>query len=1068
MTGMEMFWRRTIMAQNSIKTNKARDWLVSEFLSALQQDKIPWEKPWSAEKPYNASTNNRYHGVNKMILEYIQESGRYTDPRWVTFNQAKELGWKMKGEKGTQKGTPLEIWSIYDRVKKKNVSQKEYEEAVQGEGRDPKEFYPFHRNFYVFNAEQFENVPELEKVSREPVDAIEMVERMSQNMGIQFIEGGTRAFYSPANDSITLPPKDTFLDSYYYSATKLHEMSHATGHPSRLNRNLSGRFGTTEYAKEELRAEISSSFLMGELGLDYSQNHLDNHKAYIQSWIKILENEPNELFNAIKDANQIADYLKDLSEREIVHKRDETFLDKRELYKQYLQEQLADPEQPELTFKGDLSKAIYMLDDIVVDGDFVDGIRGVEHHSLYDKDYATNTNFFVVNGQRIEFELEELSQWGTIIVPEENSYISVNDVPELNAIGFTKMQVDNNRFVGIRSDVNAEQDMSVPSMDVPNERSLPSLSDSQRKIVDTIPEERRYRFFEWRQSLFNEGLSVDEINEQVESALNRYSELQNDAEEKITEVSFSQSTDDLTDPTLAYRNEVLNAQIMIKFVEDHVRNGDDWDLFLEDDNVLMVVEDEEIVVSSFSELIEMWKEDLEYDVQNYNGYLDSDELEYLGIEEIEHPEGEKELEVITEQDVKEQIEQEMPSQAKENVKNKESREKMDAIAGVAQGTYFDNYKQIATLIDKKLPVTDLAGYFGLTVVPNGRNVFKTNEHDSLIMWENSNHFEWYSQQIKGSATKMYMTFKDVNFKVAVKEILEQFGNQYGLDVKGEKINIADSKPKRIPQKETEEVRFRKLTQTMADHNVQNKNMRNALAYLQKTRGIDPEITNLFVKRGMLWQGQDDSKFHNPEVIFTTKNENGMLCGVFHRSCNSNSKYRGTYAGSDESRGWFFEPTADVGFNWYKNNQKAIKEGKEPIPLPFNANKPLLVFEANIEMLSYMSLLKERSKTNPALDYRNFAYLSTNGVAKSDSIDKTCELYGYKNVYVMYNNDFDKDINHGKEAAQKAVERLSEKGIKASVHLPTDHNDWNDVLIASKKQKQLQKGSKEIRKANIER
>lgn len=93
-------------------------------------------------------------------------------------------------------------------------------------------------------------------------------------------------------------------------ATLLHEAAHATGHESRLNRDMEGAFGSPEYAKEELRAEIASAFTAQILRIDYSQNdYMENHEAYVQNWISVLENEPNELFAAIKDAEKISDYL---------------------------------------------------------------------------------------------------------------------------------------------------------------------------------------------------------------------------------------------------------------------------------------------------------------------------------------------------------------------------------------------------------------------------------------------------------------------------------------------------------------------------------------------------------------------------------------------------------------------------------------------------------------------------------------------------------------------------------------------------------------------------------------
>ena len=143
-------------------------------------------------------------------------------------------------------------------------------------------------------------------------------------MGLDFHEGGTEAYYRPSSDSITMPPDTYFKDDYGYMSTFLHECGHATGHESRLNRDLTGRFGSPEYAKEELRAEIASAFTAQDLGFGVSPDGLtlalDNHKAYIQSWISVIEDQPNELFAAIKDAEKISDYL--LEKGEFIQDKD--------------------------------------------------------------------------------------------------------------------------------------------------------------------------------------------------------------------------------------------------------------------------------------------------------------------------------------------------------------------------------------------------------------------------------------------------------------------------------------------------------------------------------------------------------------------------------------------------------------------------------------------------------------------------------------------------------------------------------------------------------------------------
>ena len=130
-----------------------------------------------------------------------------------------------------------------------------------------------------------------------------------QNIHVQVEHHGNEAYYSPKEDKIVLPEIGRFRTAEDYYATRLHETAHSTGASSRLNRDLSGIFGSESYAKEELRAEIASSLLFADLKLPTSAQTLDNHKAYIQSWIADLEKDPLILFQAIKDAEKISDYI---------------------------------------------------------------------------------------------------------------------------------------------------------------------------------------------------------------------------------------------------------------------------------------------------------------------------------------------------------------------------------------------------------------------------------------------------------------------------------------------------------------------------------------------------------------------------------------------------------------------------------------------------------------------------------------------------------------------------------------------------------------------------------------
>lgn len=294
--------------------NKMREEMAESFIQALKEDRIPWEQGWTGKRfPVNAVSGSTYRGINKLWLSYTAGEKGYTDPRWCTFKQASAQGWKIrKGEKGTH----VEFWSLYDTETKKKLSQQEAGELSQYLDQEAylKRVKPIASSYVVFNAEQVEGIPE-RTVAREAFRAEELISQrdvLLKNMGVNFQEGGDKAAYRPGEDLIMMPVVEDFRDAYSYMSTMLHEAGHATGHQTRFNRNLQNRFGTSAYAQEELRAEISSAFTTQALMLDNdtsAREHMINHKAYIQSWIEVLENNPDELFAAARDAEKISDYL---------------------------------------------------------------------------------------------------------------------------------------------------------------------------------------------------------------------------------------------------------------------------------------------------------------------------------------------------------------------------------------------------------------------------------------------------------------------------------------------------------------------------------------------------------------------------------------------------------------------------------------------------------------------------------------------------------------------------------------------------------------------------------------
>lgn len=308
------------------KMSKTRQNLIESYIESLNENQIPWIKDWSnCSIPRNAISNNYYNGINRMYLNYVASIKEYKDPRWCTFNQIadkdgkyhKNQKWHLKKD---SKGVPIEFYFIYDRENKVKYDIAEYKKLVAENPELADQCTLSCRTYTVFNGSQIEGIPDyVPEVNNVDIDRDVFLDNVINNMNIKFKEFGNKAFYSLQKDTVTVPPKETFSNKYSYHATALHELSHATGHPSRLNRDMSGCFGSERYAKEELRAEIGASFVMQDLNINYDQKHIDNHKAYIQSWIGVLKNNPDELFKAIADANKIADFIKEKGERTIEH-----------------------------------------------------------------------------------------------------------------------------------------------------------------------------------------------------------------------------------------------------------------------------------------------------------------------------------------------------------------------------------------------------------------------------------------------------------------------------------------------------------------------------------------------------------------------------------------------------------------------------------------------------------------------------------------------------------------------------------------------------------------------------
>jgi antirestriction protein ArdC len=273
-------------------TNKVYEIVTEKIIAALESGTPPWRKPWTAGIPRNATTNRPYSGINSLLLGMTP----YSDPRWLTFKQCSAKGGKVrKGEKST-----LVIFWKTNTITQETDSGELTEKTI-----------PFLRYYLVFNVEQCEGL-DLPALETRNVDVIAEAEAIVANMpnppSINH-DGGGKAYYRPQLDSIHLPQRNSFDSAGEYYSTLFHELTHSTGHQSRLNRQTLTEvvpFGSETYSKEELVAEFGSAFLCAHAGIETT---LDNSAAYIKGWLKALRNDPKLAIIAASQGQKAADHI---------------------------------------------------------------------------------------------------------------------------------------------------------------------------------------------------------------------------------------------------------------------------------------------------------------------------------------------------------------------------------------------------------------------------------------------------------------------------------------------------------------------------------------------------------------------------------------------------------------------------------------------------------------------------------------------------------------------------------------------------------------------------------------
>ena len=279
------------------------------FIKALEEETLPWHSGFDKFryiKPFNPANGTVYQGMNSFNFALKSYIRGYKDPRFMTMSQANELGGKVK------KGEHC-IWGFNFKPTQVLVKDDEGNPILDDKGQKQYREMIFPKPFMVFNVEQFEGlnlpkIPEIEQPDHKwtPVERAEnLLKESKANISNELT--CLVPHYNLSSDKITLPLKNQYHEPTEYYSTALHELSHWTGHSSRLNRDFSKDKNTQKYAREELRAEIGSAMICMMLGI--TPKISENNKAYIKSWISHLKEEPKEILRACGDAEKITDYI---------------------------------------------------------------------------------------------------------------------------------------------------------------------------------------------------------------------------------------------------------------------------------------------------------------------------------------------------------------------------------------------------------------------------------------------------------------------------------------------------------------------------------------------------------------------------------------------------------------------------------------------------------------------------------------------------------------------------------------------------------------------------------------
>jgi len=290
----------SLVPHTSTSTNRADVYsrITAEIVATIERGAGEWRAPWfhdgaSVARPTNVASGKRYRGINTLALWTAGLVAEYGDGLWGTYKQWQEAGAQVRqGERSTT----VVLW-------RETQSSLQPNDDDDDDGRRRM----FARAFSVFN------IAQVDGYQRPMADILSESQRLAHaeafisNLGVRTVFEGSEACYRPSTDAVFMPPFASFRDPASFYGVWLHENGHASGAKHRLDRDLSGRFGSAAYAAEECCVEILSGLVLADLGIAHHPR--PDHAAYIATWLKVLKDDPRAIFTAASKAQQAADWM---------------------------------------------------------------------------------------------------------------------------------------------------------------------------------------------------------------------------------------------------------------------------------------------------------------------------------------------------------------------------------------------------------------------------------------------------------------------------------------------------------------------------------------------------------------------------------------------------------------------------------------------------------------------------------------------------------------------------------------------------------------------------------------